>query len=80
MFPDPGKETRAVIIPAGFLLYFNCLHQSIFLPPVKLLSNLSLLLLIASLISLLCRFLFIVDLTVDDADTVEDLSTAGFER
>ena len=79
MFPEPGKETRAVIIPAGSLLYFNCLHQSIFLPPVKLLSNLSLLLLIASLISLL-RFLFIVDLTVDDVDTVEDLSTAGFER
>ena len=79
MFPDPGKETRAVIIPAGSLLYFNCLHQSIFLPPVKLLSNLSLLLLIASLISLL-RFLFIVDLTVDDVDTVEDFSTAGFER
>ena len=68
-----------MIIPAGSLLYFNCLHQSIFLPPVKLLSNLSLLLLIASLISLL-RFLFIVDLTVDDVDTVEDFSTAGFER
>ena len=68
-----------MIIPAGSLLYFNCLHQSIFLPPVKLLSNLSLLLLIASLISLL-RFLFIVDLTVDDVDTVEEFSTAGFER